>query len=146
MARRSGFSASLARWQREADRQRAAAIRAQQAGARASAKAQRDYERALVASEKEQQRLYVESQLDEVDEDNEDLEDQIEQLGCLLGDSLGWNHVIDFATLRQQYESPTFDPGDLGVAEGPPNPTAVPAAKTNWSLQASSTHEEAVSR
>jgi restriction system protein len=112
----------LARWQREADRQRAANIRAQQARARAAAKAQRDYERAQVASEKERQRLYVETQLDEVDEDNEDLEDRIEQLGSLLADSLGWNHVIDFATLRQEYQPPTFDPGELGVTEGSPDP------------------------
>ena len=74
MARSRGYMATMAQRQREAERQRAARIRAQRQAIRAAEQAQRAYERAVAADEKERRRLYQESRIAGVAAMNDDLE------------------------------------------------------------------------
>jgi restriction system protein len=123
MARRSSFVGTLSQIQREADRYRAAQLRADQAAARAAERAQREYERAQAATEKERQRLYVEARLAEVEADNENLQQTVRELQSLLVGSLTAEHAVDFALLRHVHRATPFDPGELAIPAPPPHPT-----------------------
>ncbi len=63
MARRSGFLHAMVQAQREAERKRTTQLRemakAQTQAARTAEKARKDYERAIVANQKERDRLYT---------------------------------------------------------------------------------------
>lgn len=128
MAQRKSFLHALAKAQREAERQRAARVRAENQFARAAAKAQREYERTQreyqrtqVADQKERAKLYVESRLAQVNLQNEQLEEQIDQLNNLLSDTLGVDDYFDLNTLKQSPAIPVFNPGKLGTAESHPD-------------------------
>lgn len=117
MARRSGLISTLAQMQREADRRRAAELRAQAAALREAERARSAYERAQVASEKERQHLYQESRLAETHAANESLERQTAHLEALLADGLKLDQAIDFASLRKVFHARAFIPGALGETE-----------------------------
>ncbi|EFH80237.1 restriction endonuclease [Ktedonobacter racemifer] len=130
MARRSGFISSLARVQREAERQRLAQLRQQQ---RAQTQAVRDAERARKAYEqaakleaKERAKLYEQSRLADVTLKNEQLEQTIASLQTILQDALSVEHAIDLQSLKQPVNLPVFQHTHLLNAEPPPPPPIIP--------------------
>lgn len=126
MARRRGFVRSLVKAQHEAERRRTAQLRQQvqfqTQAAKAADKARKDYERALLADQKERARLYTESRIAQVNLQNEQLNQDITRLCNFLTDALSIDSFINLQTLKQVPERPVFDPGQLGVAEPPPVP------------------------
>ena len=126
MARRSGFLHAIAQAQREAERKRQAHFREmeriQTQAAKAAEKARRDYEKAVNADQKERARLYAESRIAQVNYQNDQLEQQIKQLEHLLLEALSIDTYIDVLTLKQTPNLPPFNPGQLAIAEPPPNP------------------------
>ena len=116
---------AIAQAQRDAERQRVAQMRAQEQAqtraAKAAEKARKDYLNAQKAEQKERAKLYTESRLADVDLQNEQLENDIAQLGNLLTESLSIDDFIDFAMLKQVPNIPPFNPGQLAVAEPPPS-------------------------
>jgi restriction system protein len=121
MARRSGILRTLVRAQREAERERLAQQRLQAQrqtqAAKSAAQAQKAYEQALHANQKERAWLYTESRIAEVGWQNELLDRYITRWGNLLNDALFIDSFIDVQTLKQVPERPVFNPGQLGVAE-----------------------------
>jgi len=92
---------------REMERSARASQRAHERGLREQARAIRDAERAerarqraLIADEKENKRLYVESQLEDAAGQNQEIEEQVEALGQILVEGLSRNSTLDFAELR----------------------------------------------
>ncbi len=131
MARRSGFVEAVSQAKRDAQQRQAAEIRAQQQALKAAERSRRELARAQAANEKERQRLYVEARIAEVESDNEVLRERVLEIQNLLVGSLGTEHEINFESLRQKFEPPDFEPGQLGVAESPPDPEKFkPAAPT----------------
>src|SRR6266849_2484443 len=74
------------------------------------------------AERKERARLYTESRIAQVNLQNEQLNQNITQLGNILTDALSIDSFINLQTLKQDPERPVFNPGQLGVAEPPPVP------------------------
>ncbi|WP_316666546.1 restriction endonuclease [Ralstonia psammae] len=102
---------------REMERSARASQRAHERGLRDQARAIREAERAerarqraLIADEKENRRLYVESQLEDAAGQNQEIEEQVEALGQILTEGLSRNAALDFAKLRVR---PTHTPVDL---------------------------------
>src|SRR5712692_3444823 len=126
MARRSGILRTLVQAQREAERRRVAQLRQQTQlqtqAAKTAEKARKDYERALLADQKERARLYSESRIAQVNLQNEQLDQIIARLSNILIEALSVDSFIDLQTLKQVPEYPVFNPGQLGVAEPPPVP------------------------
>lgn len=120
MARRSGFMAQLAQAQRAAERQRAAQVRASAQAQRAAQRARAAYARALAADEREQKRLYMESQLAEVMAMNEELEQSLEELDGVLRATLDVDDHLDLATLKQPERISPFDETPFGPAQPAP--------------------------
>jgi restriction system protein len=85
MGRNRGFTGALIQIQREAERQARARAAADTRAAREAERARRAFERAQATEAKEQQRLYVESRIADVDLDNQELQDDVPACsGCLL--------------------------------------------------------------
>src|SRR6266516_5383827 len=126
MTRRSGFLAARAKAQRDAEKLRMVMMRAQEQAqtraAKAAEKAHKAYLNAQKAEQKERAKLYTESRNADVDLQNEQLENDIAQLGNLLAESLSIDDFIDLATLKQAPNIPSFNPGQLAMEEPPPPP------------------------
>jgi len=104
---RSGFVSTMNRISREMERSARASQRAYEKGlreqaraARQAERAERAYQRQLVADEKERKRLYIESQMDDAQSQNQELEEQVQALGHILAEGLGRNPALNFAKLR----------------------------------------------
>jgi len=125
MARRSILFSTLLSVERAAVRSHRAAVRAQaQAQARAhrnAVQAQKDYEHARLAGEKERKRLYLAMRSSEVDLRNASLEEQVSDLRSLLSAALGVDPHYDLRRLEAHPKLPDFAPGKLAVAEVAPN-------------------------
>jgi restriction system protein len=132
MARRSGFIHTIARAQREYERQQKAQQREQTRLAREYEKAQRALEKAQIADAKERARLYVASRQAKVDLMNERLAEQISQLDQLLIEALKVNNAFNLDTLKKQPVIAPFDPGSVGIAEPPPDPAQYQVAALSW--------------
>ena len=124
MGRNRGFTGVLIQMQRQAEREAKAREAAQRKAAVEAERARRAYERARAADEKERARLYAESRAAEVTALNEELADQIAALEGLLRDTLDVDDFLDFESLKEVTPRPPFAPGNLAVAEPPPDPTA----------------------
>ncbi len=120
MARKKGFLHSLAQAQREAERRRAAQLRAQAQAGRAAERARKEYERELVADQKERARLYAESRVAQVEFQNADLQREVSTLETLLTQTLQVDDFFNLQTLKQAEAIPAFNAGILGVHEEPP--------------------------
>ncbi len=124
MTRRSGLFHAIARSQREAERRHNARMRAQAQAmtqaAQTAEKAQKAYLAAQKVDQKGRAKLYIESQVAQVDLQNEQLESVIAQLENLLTESLANDEFINFEKLKQAPIIPYFKPGSLAVAEPPP--------------------------
>ena len=123
----------IAQAQRESERQRLFQQRLeasrQTQAARAAAYAQKAYEQALYADQKERARLYTESRIAQVSWQNELLDRYVTRCGNLLSDALYIDSFIDVQTLKQVLESPVFNPGQLEVADPLPIPYMPPDLK-----------------
>src|SRR6266581_8462242 len=121
MARRSGFLAARAKARRDAEKHRMALMRAQEQAqtraAKAAEKARKDYLNAQKAEQKERTKLYTESRIADTDLQNEQLENDIAQVGNLLTESLSIDDFIDFATLKEAQNIQPFKPGQLAMTE-----------------------------
>ena len=130
MARRRGILRTRIQAQREAERQSLAQQRLltllQTQAARAAAQAQKAYEQAQHADQKERARLYTESRIAHISLLNEQLDRDVTRLNNLLGEAILIDSFINLQTLKQVPERPVFNPGDLGVAETPPIPSMPP--------------------
>ena len=84
MSRRQSFVGSLIQAQLDAERLKAARIRAQTLAAREAERAQKAYEQAQRATEKERARLHVESRLAAASARNEQIEHEVACLESLL--------------------------------------------------------------
>ena len=84
VARRRGYAASLAQRQPQMERERAARERAQRQAFREAERAQRAYERATTANEKEKKRLYREAMLARAAAMTDDVETNVSELEGLL--------------------------------------------------------------
>lgn len=122
MARRNSILSTIATVQREVERRQAAQLRAQRHAYAASVRAQKAYEQAQAASEKEKRRLYVESRLAHVEALNETLAYDLEQLSSLLAAALRPAQRFTIDKLRRRAPNMRFDPGALGIGEPGPNP------------------------
>ena len=96
-----GFVSSLNRITREMQRSAREHQRNQLRAVREAERAKRAYEQARRVDEKERMRLYIESQLAEVESQNEQNEHYVKLLGEILIDGLTQNPTIDFASLRK---------------------------------------------
>ncbi|GHO49961.1 hypothetical protein [Ktedonospora formicarum] len=116
--------------QREAERQQRAKLRQQQQAlaqaAKAAAQAQKAYEKAANLEAKERAKLYEQSRLAEVHLQNERLEETITSLQNLLKDTLSLDTAIDLQSLKQPFNEPAFQPGNLASIEPPPPPPFFP--------------------
>src|SRR5260370_15025743 len=130
MARRRGILRTQIQAQREADRQSLAQQRLltllQTQAARAAAQAQKAYEQARHADQKERARLYTESRIAHISLLNEQLDRDVTRLSNLLSEAILIDSFINLQTLKQVPERPVFNPGDLGVADTPPIPSMPP--------------------
>src|SRR5512132_4098112 len=124
MGRNRGFTGALIQIQREAERQARARAAADTRAAREAERARRAFERAQATEAKEQQRLYVESRIADVDLDNQELQDDVAGLQRLLADTLAVDDFLDFETLKDAAPLPVFAPGPLADPEPPPSPDA----------------------
>ena len=124
MARRSGFLHSLVRAQQEAERHRIAVLRQQARlqteAAKAAEKARKNYERAIVADQKEHTRLYNESRITQVNLQNEQLQQTIFRLSNILTEALSVDSFINLRSLKQAYKPVFFNAGQMGIPEPPP--------------------------
>lgn len=123
MARRRGYMATYAQYQRQAQRDQAARERAQRQAIRDAEHAQRAYEHAVATNEKEKRRLYQESMLARAAAMTDDVETTARALESLLAASLTRPSAVDFAQLRREPVFPSFEPGQLGQPEQPPRPS-----------------------
>ncbi|WP_186174570.1 restriction endonuclease [Burkholderia gladioli] len=126
MARR-GFVSSLNRISREMERSaRTSQLayerehRVQIRALREAERAEKAYQRALIADEKEKKRLHVEFQMEEAQSQNQELEGQVQALGKILIDGIRRNPALDFSTLRVKPTFKTLDLGDFSLIEDPP--------------------------
>lgn len=112
--------AQLAQAQRAAERQRATQVRASAQARRAAQQARAAYVRAQAADEREQKRLYVESQLAEVMAMNEELEQSLEELDGVLRATLAVDDYLDLATLKHPERISPLDETPFGPAQPAP--------------------------
>src|SRR5258708_20232880 len=130
MARRRGILRTHIQAQREAERQSLAQVSLQTLlqtqAARAAAQAQKAYEQAQHADQKERAWLYTESRIAHISLLNEQLDRDVTRLSNLLSEAILIDSFINLQTLKQVPERPVFNPGDLGVAETPPIPSLPP--------------------
>jgi restriction system protein len=111
---------------------------------REAERAQKAYERALAAEEKERKRLYLEARAAEVDAMNEQLDAFIASIENLLAATLDVDDFLDFDALKEKPEPLPFVPGALATPEPaprierfmPPEPSGVgrfmPGAKAKY--------------
>jgi len=120
MARRTGLVAAASRISREADRQRAAQIRANAAAQREAMRARAAYERASAADAKERKRLYEESRAAEATALTDAGDEALDILSTLLAATLSVDDHIDFDSLKQPAILPTWGRSDLETSSVPP--------------------------
>ncbi len=112
------------------------------AAVRRAEAAQRAYQRAKTAEEKERKRLYAESRQADVELLNDDLAEQIRELEHLLIDSLKTDPYIDLDQLKTPPDLPVWDPGPLYTPEPPPTPPALPPPPSGLHRLSSKAKEE----
>lgn len=120
MAHRRGNLRTRIQAQREAERQLRLQTLLQTRAARAAAQAQKAYEHAQHADQKERARLYTESRIAHISLLNEQLDRDVTRLSNLLSEAILIDSFINLQTLKQAQERPVFYPGHLRVAETPP--------------------------
>ena len=113
MGRSRGFVSTLIRMERAGRRAQAAQARAT---VRAQRQAQRAGERYRVAEAKEQKRIYIESRLAEVEDQNVELEQTVAALASVLQDALTKDCSLDLDTLKEPLSDEPFLPGGLAHA------------------------------
>lgn len=124
MARRRGFVSALNQYQRQVQQQEVARLRAQRQSEREAERAQRAFEQAKAADERERKRLYVEARAARVAADNDHLSEVHNALETLLASSLSKDPTIQFASLRREHSPVPFDPGELARPNPAPDPSA----------------------
>lgn len=117
MARQRGFFAEM---QRDAERRRVQAERAQRAADREAQRVKRERLRAAAAHERDAKLRYVESRQREVDELNASLASRLSDLEGLLAATLATDDHIDLDSLKPPWKEPKFAPGELARAEPQP--------------------------
>ena len=117
MAKKRGFFAEM---QREAERRRVQAERAQRASAQEAERRQRERLKAAAATERDAKRRYAEARQREVDDLNTDIADRLAELEGLLAATLRVDDHIDLASLRKTWNEPDFGQGGLRQAEPAP--------------------------
>ena len=122
MARRRGFTSTMVQIQREAERRQRAQAAAQRRAVLDADRARKAWERAQAAELKEQQRLYVESRIADVEVMNEDLQLDVEELDGLLAATLQVDDYLDFEGLKEAVAVPSFNPGIVARPLTPPDP------------------------
>jgi restriction system protein len=105
----------------ESPEPQAARVRAQREAVREAERAQRAYERAAAADEKERKRLYQESRLAKAAAMTDDVESTVSALEGLLAAGLGRCWAINFSQLHRNAVFPPFEPGQLGQPLHPPS-------------------------
>jgi restriction system protein len=143
MARRRGFFAEL---QRDLERQRVQAERAQRAAIREQQRLEREALRQAAADEREYKRQYAEARQDEAEALEREMQRELDELETLLASTLEVDDYIDLNALKPRWREPRFDAGGLdqplpapevGLPDAPRGiKAAVPGAKRK--------HEEAV--
>jgi restriction system protein len=124
MGRSRGFTATLVQIHREAERQQRQQQQAARWAATEADRAQRAYERASAADEKERKRLYVESRVADVAMLNDDVVLDVARLTSLLAESLLVDDFLDLESLKEGAQIPPWAPGDLAMPLNPPVPEA----------------------
>ena len=113
MSRHRSFFVALAQANRAVTRYQNAQVRMQQKAIRDTDRQKRARERMQLASEKEKIKIYTESQVEKVNEQNKELEQELQQLKSLLITSLGESYSFSFDSLKRIFEPPMFTPGKL---------------------------------
>jgi restriction system protein len=145
MARRRGFFAEI---QRDLERQRVQAERAQRAALREQQRLEREALRRAAADEREYKRRYAEARQCEAEALERDLERRLLQLEGLLEATLDVDDYVDLDALKPTWKDPRFDGGALSRPKPEPKldlpdaprglKAAIPGAKRK--------HEELVSK
>jgi restriction system protein len=120
MAHRRGNLRTRIQAQREAERQLRLQTLLQTRAARAAAQAQKAYEHAQHADQKERARLYTESRIAHISLLNEQLDRDVTRLSNLLSEAILIDSFINLQTQKQVQGRLVFNPGHFGVAERPP--------------------------
>lgn len=138
MARR-GFVSTINRISREMERSARASQRAYEQELREQARTVRDAERAkrahqrvLIADEKENKRLHLESQLEDATSQNQEIEAQVEALGQILVEGLNRNPTLDFSKLLIKPTHKQVDLSDMLRSEHPPVWESYAPKKPKW--------------
>lgn len=100
LARKSGLSGLMASIARENARQARLRESERKRIERESIKAAREYQRGLIQAEKEAKIRYIESRIEETDYLNNDLNERIAELKCILEHTLQIDDSISFSSLR----------------------------------------------
>lgn len=121
MARRRGFVATVARMQREAERQRAAQARAAAQAARDAHRTQNALLRARAAHDKALAAQYAAERTREAAAQTAEVESIVDGLSGILAATLDVDDYLDLDTLRTPLDLPMFEPRGLPYLPPPPS-------------------------
>jgi restriction system protein len=113
MSRSRGFVAALMRIERATKRAQAAEARAVVRARRQAENERRANERSRLVQAKEGKRIYVESRLAEVEDQNAELRQTVATLESILSDVLTKDSSLDLDTLKEPLTNEPFQPGEL---------------------------------
>ena len=120
MARRRGFVATVARMHREAERQRAAQVRAAAQATREAQRAQNAALRARAAQDKAFAVQYAAIRTREAAAQTAEVEATVDELSRVLAATLDVDDYLDLDTLRTPPALPPFEPSGLPYLPPPP--------------------------
>lgn len=95
-------------------------LRQQAVRAREEERRRRDAERARKAADRAAAQRQVQTATTEVEKMNQLLDAQVARLETLLKETLAVDDHLDFETLKDDFDIPEFDPGDLATPKAPP--------------------------
>ncbi len=132
-------------------REQSARESAQRRAASAVVKARKAAERAKVLDQKLRAKMYAESRVNEVAQDNKELVEKVAKLGTLLSDAVGTQNAFDVAKIKRSIEVPTLNltPEMQKTEEAPVIQTFLPP-ELSWAQKlvpgAKAKHDSAIDR
>ncbi len=136
--RHQGILGAIVQVQNDANKRRAAQMRADAqrmrsvvAAQRQAEQARRTYERSQKVDERERHRLYVEDRIAETDALNEDRAQELAALSTILLPTISYGYAFNVHSLKQPLELPAFNPGPVATAL--PQPVSQQFIPTNLS-------------
>lgn len=117
---------------RARDRERHRQLRMELQAVREADRAQKAYERATIAEEKERKKLYLEARIAETSAKNEEIEQAVLKLENILSDGLKQKRLVDFESMFLKPSAPNIDYGKLLNPITPPNKLKYTKKPPGW--------------